>query len=546
MPPSSDDAAPPHWAAWLRALWGEAAAIERPLRGGTRPVLTGRDGSARTLHLAAEAGERLAFAAAAHAAAHWRFGGPPQARAGLKPVQQALYGVLEDARVEALALRELPGLRALWLPFHAGEDAPAGNGCEALLARLARSLLEHAPADPHPWIARARAFVFAPDGTLALTTPDTVRAAASRLGNDIGQMRLPFNAATYVVHAACRDDGSWLWEPEAHAPDSQTTLVQPAVADASPAGPADAPPQDAHPTACYPEWDARIARYRADWCRVHVRDAHARPGDGAHLRPPQRTVRRLQAELAQLRGPLAQRSGRDAHGDALHAVAAVEAQVQRRAGHAPDERVYRRRHWPQAALAVQLLLDASASTGDPGRSGQPLLAELLRTALACSQALEACGHRSALMAFRSRTRAWVEVRPLKRWDEPACAPVVLARCAGEHSNGSTRTGAALRHAVCCARAFAEANGRQAVVLVLTDGDLHDVDAPDPAYLRGDLRRAVGEAAASGVPVLCLRLGGTRSTACGWREAVLAGPHALPQLLTTLLAHGLEGVPTMWA
>jgi len=504
MRPSTEEAPPPHWRAWLRALWGDAAAIEWQLANGVRPVLTGRAAGERVLHLPVADDERLALAAAAHAAAHWRFGGPVQVRAGLKPVQQALFAVLEDARVEALALRELPGLRALWLPFHAGDDAPAGNGFEALLARLARSLLEAAPADPHPWIARARAMVFAPDGALALATPQAVRAAASLLGNDVGQMRLPFQAATWCVHAAYRDDGSWLWEPEARAPDSQTTLARHVAQDAAMVRPERAQAETVEPAACYPEWDGRIRRYRPDWCRVYTREVAPQPVRGDPPRPPHASVRAMARGLLQLRDPLPRLSGRDAAGDELHPVAMLEARVQQRAGHLPDERVYRRREWPPPRLAVQLLVDASASTGDPGPRGRPLLAELLALALAGCEALERAGHRSALLSFCSRTRERIDVLALKHWHEPAASPVVRGRCAAQGCGGSTRTGAALRHVTRTVQAFAGGEGRQPLVLVLTDGDVHDVDAPDPAYLRADLRQAVFEAQRSGVAVQFLQ------------------------------------------
>src|SRR6188508_733414 len=107
---SEDGAAPARWAAWLHALGGEGATITWQAAPGAgaaaRPVLTGLATDERVLHLPSGLAERVARAAAAHAAAHWRFGGDPQPRSGLKPVQQVLFAVLEDARVEWLALQE--------------------------------------------------------------------------------------------------------------------------------------------------------------------------------------------------------------------------------------------------------------------------------------------------------------------------------------------------------------------------------------------------------------------------------------------------------
>ncbi|MCP2937195.1 hypothetical protein NK983_31340, partial [Salmonella enterica subsp. enterica serovar Typhimurium] len=81
-----------------------------------------------------------------------------------------------------------------------------GNGFDALLVRLAHALFDPAHADGHAWIAKVRRLFFAADGMLALDTPQRLREAASLLGNDIGQMRLNFNAAGWRVEPAYRDD----------------------------------------------------------------------------------------------------------------------------------------------------------------------------------------------------------------------------------------------------------------------------------------------------------------------------------------------------
>ncbi|QJW83302.1 hypothetical protein HK414_00790 [Ramlibacter terrae] len=442
MPPSNE-----RWTGWLHALWGRPAGLTWLEAGDARPVLVGHGGD-RMLYLPAN-GLDVALAATAHAGAHWRFGGAPQPRRGLKPVQQALFEVLEDARVEALALREMPGLRALWLPFHADPDAPAGNGFEALLARLSRVLLDPAWDDPHPWVVKAR---------MAFDPSLPVREVASRLGNDIGQMRLPFNAPTWRMHAAYRDDGSCLWEPEAQAPDSDLELA----ADASPpeGTPADAVPEPASPPVLYPEWDERIARYRRDWCHVFSSTA---PSAAVRLQPvPPGDRRRLARALRSLRGGAPRPAGRASWGDEFHPMALLDARLQMRAGQTPDNHIYRRRIAVPQPLAVQLLLDASASTADRCNDGRPLLAHMRDAALACAAAFEELGHRSALAAFASRTRHRVDWQQLKQWDEAAAAPAVLARAAGLRSGGSTRLGAAVRHAVAqvlsrkCCRAWTAA------------------------------------------------------------------------------------------
>ena len=223
--PAPSEGLPAGLAAYQQALWGLPARLVVLADEEVRPpILTGGPeglpGSTPTLHLPRASmalSRRWAEAVVSHAAAHQRFGAVPQARAGLKPVQQALYGVLEDARVEALACAELPGLRGLWQGFHAGPDALQGLGFEALLARLARVLLDPGWHDPHPWVQKVRRGVQGPDGQgLLRATPATLRQSASVLGHDIGQMRLPFNPRTYCPHPTYRDDNQhlWCWDPD--------------------------------------------------------------------------------------------------------------------------------------------------------------------------------------------------------------------------------------------------------------------------------------------------------------------------------------------
>ena len=138
-------------------------------------------------------------ATAAHAAAHLVFSRQRFDPAGLGPIPQAIVGALEDARVEWLASRDLPGLRRLWLRCHRPGPPSALPGFEDLLRRLAHALLDPRHTDPHPWVDKARRLFFADaEGqVLALCRPDTLRLAATRLGHDIGQMRLSFNARSY-------------------------------------------------------------------------------------------------------------------------------------------------------------------------------------------------------------------------------------------------------------------------------------------------------------------------------------------------------------
>src|SRR5690606_22166898 len=95
---------------------------------------------------------------AAHLAAHMLFT-PYRFEPGtLKPVQIALVSLVEDARVEWLAMQRLPGLRRLWAPFH--DVRPDGaRTMPAMLARLARALFDFDHPDPEPWVQKGRAML---------------------------------------------------------------------------------------------------------------------------------------------------------------------------------------------------------------------------------------------------------------------------------------------------------------------------------------------------------------------------------------------------
>lgn len=515
--PSLDSAGPVGRVA--RALWGDpidaspmAGACALTLRAVLVPPSPGVADKPWVLNLpetrATQPGD-WALALACHAAAHCRFGDTPQPRAGLKPIQQVLLGVLEDARVEWLALQELPGLRAVWRPFHTGDAARRGNGFDDLLARLSASLLEPDQPEPHPWVARVRRVFFKADGhTLALQTPQAVREAASTLGHDIGQMRLPFNARSYCVHAAYRDDNSHLWLPDDSLPASELSLpldAEPPREEGGAAQGVDELPAPLEPDAVHPEWDHRIHRYRADWCRVYTPPL---PGAAGRLMAhvDAGANRRLAHRLAMLQGRPRRAGGRDHSGEHLHAAALVEVAIDRRLGRAPDPRLHQRLARLRTPLAVLLLVDASRSTARVGRDGRPLLNDLQAAALSAAHALQALGHRTAVSAFSSHGRHQVHMPCLKAWGESIQGAGLPLLC-GE---GSTRLGAVVRHGLHLCRADAQQHpGWRRVILLVTDGELHDVDVHDPAYLGADLQRALAEARRQGVEVVSLLWGGAQ-------------------------------------
>lgn len=580
----------PMLGAYLRLLWGVAPrlvpASDREVGAGGPPdrpsvsrgaaalrageVIATSDGLP-VLHLPAQwagTAEQTAAdryrAAAAHAAAHLVYSRHRFDRRGRPPITQALIGLLEDARVEWLACRELPGLRALWLPAHTASTAD-GEGFEALMARLARALLDPTHADPHPWVAKGRALFFLDEAgaMLALRQGEDLARAASRLGHDIGQRRLGFNARTHRPAAGYRDDNRCLWTAEPLQADEHAAAVErPASVPRSPSGPEAEPP--AARRLRYPEWDRLIGRHRPAWCTVHEDLPAIAQGEvasgGRDASEPARLVARVRQALRRGRGSLQRASRREHEGEELDLEALVEAAVGRRHGGAFNERVHRCRRPRAGGRAVLLLIDVSASSGPgpcegaidalaggsaraatAGQAGasdgerHPPLALARRSAALIATALAAEGQRCAIAAFSSQGRSQVRVLRVKDFDAPFDA-VAQQRLAALRSGWSTRLGAALRHG---SALLGPQRAGCRHVLLLSDAEAHDIDVHDRRYLAADARQAVRDARRHGVQVRCLALApppreaAQRVFAAGqWR--LLTGTAALPRLLPALL------------
>jgi hypothetical protein len=516
-------------AIFLRALWGRSfdvrvlakdprsavAAVGRPSIAGGRialPVSASEPGA-----------ERLAFAAAAHASAHLVFSPTQFHVEKLKPIQIVLVSLLEDARVEALAMERFPGLFRLWVPFHTA-SAGGYETVASLLARLSRALLEPKYDDDHFWIDKCRTAFFADRG--AWSDPDFTRTLASRLGNDLGQMRLGFDARTYVVEPAYRDDYRALWDLPTEAPAVTQSATGEGMRpddgdgaidrrrDAAEALPEDGTESVAVSLAesdagsavalLHPEWDYHIRDERPEWCTVYeVPPDRGDPTDVATSLTRHRTAAtRVRALVRSIRFETALR-GRPSHdGDDLSFDRAVEALVDLRSGVPPNGRVYTRPKKRERRVSVLLLLDLSESTNDVvGNASQRLIHVARDAAALLADGLVNTPDHFAIHGFSSNGRSDVRYRRIKDFSaayDDACR----ARLAGVRGELSTRMGAALRHA---RRHLELERADKKLLLVLTDGEPHDVDVADPAYLVHDAKAAVRSNERARIVTYCMSL-----------------------------------------
>jgi nitric oxide reductase activation protein len=478
------------------------------------------------------------LAASAHAAAHLLYSRHRYNTAGVPPITQVLLNLLEDARVEQLATRELPGLRRLWHQWHAqaaylaqADDA----SLDALLRRLAHVLIDPAVNDPHPWVRKGHILFMQRMREHHGFTDDPValRQLASELGNDLGQMRRALNPHSYRPLPLYRDDNHWLWY---RSGTEQTGACPPPAQPRHHAAPS---PQPAAPAqARYPEWDARIGRLRRNWCSVHLCDAPAgatRPTTPSHL------TQMLAHTLRNIRpGWLTQLRQHRLHheGDAMHLDAAVQVSTQRRSGHASALPIFTRQQ-PGASHAALVLVDHSASTAAllPQSTAErsTILATHQYAAAALLAAMQQASWRSAAYGFCSDGRHAVRVSTIKTFDAPFDLQA-QQRLDGLQSGYSTRLGAALRHV---GTLLGQRPESQRLLIVLGDTDVHDIDIYQPHYLAHDARHALRALRSQGVRVVCLCAAGDDAAALDqlwgtrqWQR--LQYPEQLPLAMRNIL------------
>ncbi|MBS7540793.1 nitric oxide reductase activation protein NorD [Ancylobacter lacus] len=467
---------------------------------------------------------RFFEAAMLHAAAHRAFTPALFAPAGMKPVQRALVALLEDARVERLAVARFPGLGRLWRGFHTVPASPAQT-IPSLFARLARGLADPAYEDGDGWIVKARdlferAFAREPQ------RQGFVTEIARILGHDLGQLRIPFDGRSYRVEPAYRDDGLGLFDQDEADPSATERLEltveaarlrqeeretafpdpPPEPPETTSARPRPAPPADepGEILALYPEWHPALRADQPD--HVTVRLYPAVTVTAAALEDRLQASRSVGARIGALvrRARLGRpdRLRRRLDGEEIDLEAAQDALQALRAGVMPDPRIHALKRRQGRDVALLLLLDVSQSTADPvPGEGETVLSTAALSVALLGQALDGLGDPFAALAFASNGRSDVRITPVKRFAERWTE--ALPRLAALRPAYSTRLGAAIRHG---AAVLAPQASHRRVLVVVTDGEPSDIDVEEEGYLAADARRAVVQARGEGLDVFCVALG----------------------------------------
>jgi len=477
-------------------------------------------------------------AAANHCAAHLVHTGAPLSMQMLNTTQLAIIEAIEDARVEELACRDFPNMRASWLALHPPLDTREPQSVGDLLNRLARALLDLDSNDPHPWVQEGvRLFRAETD----LSSNQTSWNIGVELAHALAQYPLPeFNVRTDGLRAIYRDDNRTVWESEEY--DEAEALeatwggnqVRKKVSlmemvnevnneyagdDAEEIWVLETPfyldqegvtinelegrPPISDPYH-YHEWDYQIQLERPSWATVLER--HPPLGEleviEKIITDNKPVISRLKYLIESMIPQAMQRIRRVEDGDELDINAAIRAMIDIRMGIQPDTRIMMRYKRNVRDLAVMVLLDMSESSNDKVRGQDYSIMDLTRSAtVLLADALDRIGDPFALHGFCSDGRHDVHYYRFKDFDKPY-NDLVKARLAGLKGSYSTRMGAALRHAG--AQLKLQPKNKK-ILFVITDGEPADNDVRDPQYLRFDTKRAVEELARDGITTYALSL-----------------------------------------
>lgn len=536
---------------YLRALWARDFFM-RPTSGdfetreGYKPYIEGY-----LLHLPdayddfeGVNGVEMYRAAAAHCAAHLVSTQTPISAEGLNPLQMAIISVIEDARVEALAIRRFPGLKQLWGKLHTATPAQTATVGD-YLNRLARALLDESYLDNDPWIAQGRV-LFA--GAQARLDSNLVSwDIGVTLAHSIKGKGLNFNARSDVLAAPYRDDNRYFWEFEEFdfnksmsagyetvqqvrkyvsvmemaneidcelaGDDAQEIWVLGSelypyenIGDES-GGKSYNEMEGKEPVSDpfhYAEWDYQIQLERPSWATV----LEKRPKAGELqviddiAAKHKRIISQMKFLLDAMQPQGVTRIRKLEDGDEIDINAALASLVDLRMGIQPDPRIMMRSVRKIRDISVMVLLDLSESTNEKVAGQDHTVLDLTRQAtVLLADAINKIGDPFAIHGFCSDGRHDVEYYRFKDFDQPY-NELPKARLAGMTGQLSTRMGAAMRHAT---HHLKHQRSAKKLLLVITDGEPADVDIRDPQYLRYDAKKAVEEAGRSGIVTYCMTL-----------------------------------------
>jgi nitric oxide reductase NorD protein len=436
----------------------------------------------------------------AHMAAHRRWSGSIVAD-NYSPFQRIAVELLEDSRVEYLAMKLYPGLRQLFMAQH---PVPVEGDCNSekescvrhRLAMLSYALLNsdhgYQNADILEFTRRFHEIMEKGESStkeiagLALSF-----VARTRVQSD--QLAKVYFKDTEINY---RDDNRHLWIFIEEGDEEEQFNKEDKVDETEKI--------EGLPPRHYHEWDYNTKTFRPDW--VSLYETLHPPGDAGHidslLAKHSALAKRLKQILDMLKPQNYVRVRYQEEGSELDLDVALRSLIDFKSGSTPDPRINMDHKNDGRDISVLLLLDLSASLNDTPPGCEQTLLELSQEAVSLlSWAIEKLGDPFAIAGFFSNTRHEVRYQHIKgfseHWDDD-----VKARLAAMEAGLSTRMGAAMRHA---GHYLGFQKTDKKLLLILTDGEPSDVDAKDPKLLIQDARKALQELDQEGIFTYCINL-----------------------------------------
>ncbi len=279
----------------------------------------------------------------------------------------------------------------------------------------------------------------------------------------------------------------------------------------------------------YREWDYSTKEYRNDHVWVQeirmpcVNNDFYRQTLNAH----QGLVKKIRHTFELLKPENMKILRQSPEGDAFDYRALVDFAVDRKARLTPNENIYIRRLKQDRNVAVTLLIDQSRSTTNPVDGSEKTVLDMEKEAVVLfCEALEVVGDCFSVAGYSGSGRHGVMYHTIKGFDEPLDRKI-KNRVDMITAQSSTRTGAAIRHAVSRLDPVA---AKIKLILLLGDGFPNDVDYKH-AYAVEDTRKAISEAHAKNIVLRAVTV--NISTVIGFDDLYGAFRHNVIQDLRQL-------------
>ena len=475
-------------------------------------------------------GEEVFRAAIMHAAAHMKFTNKKFEIGKLKPIQVAIISIIEDARVELLSIKEFPGLKELWIPYHmaTGESKNLNKAygpltSRTLFSRLSRALVDENYVDGNGWITRAKDMFFKnkerwEDQTLS-------RELGNLLGNDIGQMRIQFNPKDYLPDPIYRDENSGIWNfdnentkdfeelqtgiesyqvEKKETDDAEKNFENSAVIEPlSKIAPNKvSQSEEAEIISLQPEFDYKSGRENYNWCKVKKYNFNNKSSYylNNYLFENSKTVTNIKnlIESSKISQPVKLKKQQD--GEELDLDSCIESVIEIKRGSTPSNNIYKKTNRKGRDLLVSILVDISESTNDfIKNTNKTIFSSIIEATGILSEAINKTGDDFSLSTFCSNKREDVRYWKIKDFKDKLNQNHIN-KLESMEPGFSTRLGAAVRQAG--DELVSKTNYRK-LLLIISDGEPSDIDVEDNEYLIEDAKYAVRRLAYNGVDVFCV-------------------------------------------